>query len=122
MVPMRDLRTIDRLMQAAAACETESAREACVVGAIVRCFADTGHFKPDWVAHFVPASMEYFASDIAEGIEDIDVYDPATGDRRTETRHGEHVNALRPSKAEIRAALKKLMDRYDPPRGVPAPI
>jgi hypothetical protein len=94
-------------LTAASEVKPDSTREAIVIGGIIQCFIRTGHFKPNWVQHFVPQQTAWFEIDIRNGWVEDEV------DRK---RGGETPDFREPTTAEIREALRKLMDRYDPPR------
>ena len=84
------------VMQAAEKVETGSAREAAILGGIVRCAIDTGHFDEAYVKHYAPQALTWFIRDL-----------------RRFSR--EQVNMSQPSNAEIAAVLAKFQAAYRPP-------
>lgn len=90
----RDPRTVERVLTAAHEVETESAREAAVLGGLVRSLLDTGHLKINYVRKYVPECVAYFGRDIRK-----------VGDR---------IDVSAPSDAEIRKVASKFLEKYDP--------
>ena len=56
---MKDRRSIERVMGAAANVEVDSHREACIVGGIVRSITATGHFKTAYARHAADILIGY---------------------------------------------------------------
>ena len=92
--PKRDPRTVERVLTAAEAVETDSLREAAILGGLVRSLLDTGHLRIQFVRHYVPSCTAHFAEDIR--------------------RSGEIPDARWPSDAEISKVARKFLDKYDP--------
>ena len=85
-----------RVMHAASQVNPKDAREAAILGGIVRCSIDTGHFNKQYVKHYVPQSLAWFESD-------------------RKSFGAEAVNMRAPSDDEIAAITKRFMHFYNPP-------
>jgi len=85
-----------RVMHAASQVNPKDSRDAAILGGIVRCAIDTGHFNKQYVKHYVPQSLAWFESD-----------------RRS--FGAEAVSLKSPNDDEIAAMTKRFMHFYDPP-------
>lgn len=90
----RDQRTVQRVLVAANEVETESLREAAILGGLVRSLLDTGHLRIQFVRQYVPACVTHFGRDFVIA--------------------GEMPALTRPSDAEIRKVASKFLEKYDP--------
>ena len=85
-----------RVMHAASQVNPKDCREAAILGGVVRCVIDTGHFNKQYVKHYVPQALSWFDSD---------------------RKHfgAEAVNMKSPNDDEIAAITKRFMHFYNPP-------
>lgn len=85
-----------RVLWAAERTETSTSREAAILGGIVRCAMDTGHFSEAYVRHYCPQALLWF-------IRDLQLF----GGQRIDTRE--------PSNSEIAMVLARFQAIYKPP-------
>ena len=86
-----------RVMHAASQVNPKDCREAAILGGVVRCVIDTGHFDKQYVKHYVPQSLSWFDSE------------------RRQFR-ADPVSSKSPNDDEIAAITKRFMHFYNPPR------
>ena len=90
-----------RAMQAGSQVNPKDGREAAILGGIVRCVIDTGHFNERFVAAYTVEALRWFESDRRQFGADPVGKGPA-------------------SDAEIAAITKRFMHFYSPPQEVAA--
>ena len=80
-------RTIEKVMNAASACQVDNDRDAAILGGIVRCMIDRGKFDPTFVAYYTETALSAFK------------------------RPDNH----RPSMVEVRRMVRAFQTAYEPP-------
>ncbi len=100
-----------RVLSAAERCEPEDERQAALIGGIVRCLIDTGHFLPQHVASNA-IDLMVWALRIAKNMDAT--YGATEGDFGD---FGERIFPQRghPTPPEVKVAVEMYFAQYDPP-------
>lgn len=105
-----------RVMQAAGQVEPATARDAAILGGIVRCAIDTGHFSESYIRHYTPQALGWFANCHAQ-ISRETVTGEIDGLTVAPLTPADFVE---PTSDEVAVMLKRFIHFYNPPELVAA--